>query len=571
MRNLQNRKEPAEELKEKSKERLRVFALYLILAMVIVLLFWMNGETAANNIGFDNENVYVLDEGWTMERGQETKPVTLPVDDSAAAGEAVSYTKILEKQDSYCNMIMFHSSHQRIKIYLDEELLYTFGYGQSTPVRASVGSAWQYTRLPEDWEGKELRIETKGVYDSYSGNQETVYLGTKTSLVFMVAKQKLISLLVDLFLFIMGVLLIISSFFFRAAHTEGRIRYLGIFAIVTSTWILLKSGVGQIFTGNILMSMNILYLLFGLMPILTISFLLTFDSFSKTKFMRGLYWFTIASYFAMQFLQLSDVMDYTQTVSLNHINFLLIVIGMAGICIRNKLKGEKIQDIPVFVACFTFAGFGAVDIYRFYFEKTMQSNVGFTQAGLICFVCSLGYSVVKQSSEEQTQMIENKTLKKIAYMDILTKLPNRTAFENRMEYYRTEKPDQEPMVMIVDLNGLKEINETYGHKAGDLAIIRIAQLLDRHFGLPLRTYRIGGDEFCVLAEGETDETFEKRVQHFLREVEDADKEYEFSFSAAYRYVRSKEEGIDKAFIYADKKMYACKMQMKQELAKEGSW
>ena len=45
MRNLQNRKEPAEELKEKSKERLRVFALYLILAMVIVLLFWMNGET----------------------------------------------------------------------------------------------------------------------------------------------------------------------------------------------------------------------------------------------------------------------------------------------------------------------------------------------------------------------------------------------------------------------------------------------------------------------------------------------------------------------------------------------
>ena len=55
--------------------------------------------------------------------------------------------------------------------------------------------------------------------------------------------------------------------------------------------------------------------------------------------------------------------------------------------------------------------------------------------------------------------------------------------------------------MIVDLNGLKEINDTYGHKAGDVAIIRIAQLLDRHFGQPLHTYRIGGDEFCVLAEG----------------------------------------------------------------------
>mgnify|MGYP000458883353 FL=1 len=156
-------------------------------------------------------------------------------------------------------------------------------------------------------------------------------------------------------------------------------------------------------------------------------------------------------------------------------------------------------------------------------------------------------------------------------MDILTKLPNRTAFENRMEYYRTECLGQGPMVMIVDLNGLKEINDTYGHKAGDLAIIRIAQLLDRHFGQPLRTYRIGGDEFCVLAEGETEETFGQRIRHFLGEVEEADKEYAFSFSAAYGYVKSGEEGIDKAFIYADKKMYACKMQMKQELAKEKSW
>ena len=63
MRNRQNTERPAEERKEKSKERLRVFALYLILAMVIVLLIWMNKETASNTIGFDNENVYALAEG----------------------------------------------------------------------------------------------------------------------------------------------------------------------------------------------------------------------------------------------------------------------------------------------------------------------------------------------------------------------------------------------------------------------------------------------------------------------------------------------------------------------------
>ena len=65
MRNLQNTERPAEERKEKSKERLRVFALYLILAMVIVLLIWMNKEPASNTIGFEKENEYPLGEAGT--------------------------------------------------------------------------------------------------------------------------------------------------------------------------------------------------------------------------------------------------------------------------------------------------------------------------------------------------------------------------------------------------------------------------------------------------------------------------------------------------------------------------
>ena len=99
MRNLQNTERPAEERKEKSKERLRVFALYLILAMVIVLLIWMNKETASNTIGFDNENVYALAEGWSMQYGGKTLQVALPLDSSAEAEEPVTYTRILEAQD----------------------------------------------------------------------------------------------------------------------------------------------------------------------------------------------------------------------------------------------------------------------------------------------------------------------------------------------------------------------------------------------------------------------------------------------------------------------------------------
>ena len=65
-----------------------------------------------------------------------------------------------------------------------------------------------------------------------------------------------------------------------------------------------------------------------------------------------------------------------------------------------------------------------------------------------------------------------------------------------------------------------------------------------------------------------EEIFRQRIRHFLSDVKEADKEYAFTFSAAYGYVKSGEEGIDKAFICADKKMYICKMQMKQERTEE---
>lgn len=554
---------------DRYKGNLRAFALYLVLAMVFVLVLWLYNETETEDVGFDLENVYNLKEGWIMEGDSVEKEVSLPVSTPISSRRALSFSRTLTAMDTYCNMILFHTTHQYVKVYLDGKLLYSFGYGQKSPIHISVGSAWQCVRLPEDWVGKTLRIETESDYDSYAGLQEEVFLGTKTSLIFMVIKQKQVSLLIDLFLFIMGILLIMISFFFRGVRTVRRIRNLGYFSIVTCTWILLKSGIGQLFSGNVLMSMNIMYLLFGLMPVLIVGFLLTFDTFVEKWYMRALYWYCISVYFIVLFLQFGNFMDFTRTITATHLNYLLIVAAL-GYCLTGQImRKERIEELPVYVACFAFAILGSVDIYHYYFVKIRQGEVGFSQAGLICFIGALGYSVVRQASKEQTRSIENEMLKKIAYMDILTDLPNRTAFEQKMEFYRKQAKEASVIVMIVDLNNLKGINDNYGHKSGDIAIIRIASLLKRHFNDTAQTYRIGGDEFCIISPSEPENAFQSKIENFLEDVKRADEEYAFHLEAAYGYVYCKEDGIDKAFIQADKEMYICKMHMKEKEKKDG--
>ena len=79
-------------------------------------------------------------------------------------------------------------------------------------------------------------------------------------------------------------------------------------------------------------------------------------------------------------------------------------------------------------------------------------------------------------------------LKYLAYHDQLTGAYNR----NYLEDIREDYDSQELYVTMVDIDGLKELNDTYGHEHGDLFIKSVCGELES-FGEPL--FRLGGDEF----------------------------------------------------------------------------
>lgn len=78
-------------------------------------------------------------------------------------------------------------------------------------------------------------------------------------------------------------------------------------------------------------------------------------------------------------------------------------------------------------------------------------------------------------------------------VDPLTLLLNRKAFDNRIE-----KVSYDTAIIVIDANNFKNINDEYGHIAGDKALVKIAKVIYTTFGRYGYCYRIGGDEFCVL-------------------------------------------------------------------------
>lgn len=185
--------------------------------------------------------------------------------------------------------------------------------------------------------------------------------------------------------------------------------------------------------------------------------------------------------------------------------------------------------------------------------------------------------------------------KKLAYTDVLTGLDNRTAFEMDLRRLQYEIRDHEKIVFIVfDLNNLKMVNDMLGHGAGDDYLKKGAQIIHKHFDCVGQCYRIGGDEFCVIAETSDDTALRDILENDFTQDMISEKKYicdgeKGYFAIAYgmavydkekllSFKKKRDKGDDEdeggcegatrdlhgAFSLADSRMYEKKRKMKEE-------
>ena len=115
---------------------------------------------------------------------------------------------------------------------------------------------------------------------------------------------------------------------------------------------------------------------------------------------------------------------------------------------------------------------------------------------------------------EQMQKIEYQALH-----DALTDLPNRTLFRDRAEQalLRANRDGSGFVVMLIDLDRFKDVNDTLGHHSGDLLLREIAGRLRRALRESDTVARLGGDEFGVVAPGLSDSATARALADKLRD------------------------------------------------------
>ncbi len=227
-------------------------------------------------------------------------------------------------------------------------------------------------------------------------------------------------------------------------------------------------------------------------------------------------------------------------------------------------------------------GFCSLAMSIFVFLQALYPLMPFYALGLMIGTCALHTFVIEDEKEEkrrmmaellareQKQEVELGTARHMAYTDPLTGIKNKSAYIEDIGIIETRVKDKKLSdfgIIVFDLNGLKIINDTKGHEAGDEYIRNASRLICKTFEhSPI--YRIGGDEFVAFLEGEDFTNHEELIKGFNKLIEKNQESGDVVISCGFANFNPKnDDSIMRTFERADQKMYNRKRILKANLAK----
>jgi diguanylate cyclase (GGDEF)-like protein/PAS domain S-box-containing protein len=176
---------------------------------------------------------------------------------------------------------------------------------------------------------------------------------------------------------------------------------------------------------------------------------------------------------------------------------------------------------------------------------------------------ALHYIVQLQDISERKRLEEH--LRHLADHDPLTGLRNRRLFEHdlKLQIARSRRYGEVAALMVIDLDGFKQVNDRHGHMVGDQALVSVAKALTRRLRETDLVARLGGDEFAVLLP-HIDRTGIDTVVRGLEQVisactvEAGDTVVHPAASVGFAMIDAATASAEQAVSDADRAMYAAK-------------
>lgn len=488
-------------------------------------------------------------------------------DDSAPAGIRSEYTMSQTEIPEGGRSLIFYTIHQNVQVYIGGELVYSQQPSRNNPFGKTPGNNWNTIPIYETDAGKEIKIVLIPVYESSIDIVPEFYFGSKVSIWREIIGESLSALVLSLVAILLGIVFMAFAVAnYRNIEKDNNLFMMGMFSLNIGLWKMCDMDAMSLLFQN---SIPLSYIPFFALLLVVVPFVLYIkELFSEEK--KIWYILCYVSIFVIVFssvLEIFQIADFRQTLWLNHLVMgAVLCVGIVMLIRELRLVGWS-RKLKIMVICLGSCLAGTMADICIYYVSSGTTNTVMGMLGFLIYIILLGVMSVREVSRLLTIGRKAKHYEQMAYHDQLTGLYNRAAYADYVE--KLDLKTKDCILIMLDLNNLKQCNDTLGHDKGDAYISNSAKLIHEVFGRIGKCYRMGGDEFCVFLKEVSLEKCQKLVEKLRVKTEEWNREsqekFEIKIACGYaRYEKEVDYDLGDTLRRADRMMYHEKFDMKQE-------
>jgi len=488
------------------KKHMKNYFLGLIsLCMFIFFIFIVFSQNYSDDFYHNDltKNIIQIPNNWHEKINNKSteNTVNFPNTFKYSPGNSYTFSRILDDDFSVeQNTLCIITGFSNLYVYLDNKLIYDFLDNNYDTYSNKGDETILLIKLPDNYQNKELRLETNmRSNSSLSYIMTTPLISNEVSIIYHLLLSQSYNLLIIFLLFTFAFIILATSLIatYKKVSQSHYLFFLGIFSLLSAIYSLSGTNILKLFVTN-----NYLRNVFAFIPLslIPLSLCIMISEHTKTKYRKGLnvaIHLLFLNFIIQSLLTYLHIFDFRFMLPASHITILICIIILVYTLIRSW--NDQTKSSRIFVFCIFPIIIGAlIDIIIYYRNISYYWGI-FFQTGVLFFITMQFFYVINAFWDNYILSIQSNMYKKMAFTDSLTNLNNRAAFEIKIKKIDNNLNSYSSIwCFSIDVNNLKDINDNLGHKYGDYLIINCATIIKNTFGDLGFCYRIGGDEFIVL-------------------------------------------------------------------------
>lgn len=498
-------------INDRNWTRMRIaFAVFAALALVFAFsCIYKSAKTAeedtkgVNNPGaiFDDTTYTSLNEGWTLthENGDKEQ-IILPVTINVTPGESFMLTRDWDNENIVDPALILYYERYGVQVYADNALIWQVN-------TTSLASRIMFTdpgfvEIPDGvFTPAELRIRFSGAEDGEYVLYEMT-CGTMAMAERDMIKHEISTMIILVVMLFMSISILIAYVLYAIRRfKEPRLLCLTVFLILSFLWGATDSfsavltGIPPEVIGTTL------YLSLMAMPIPMVVYIwLTCKR--RGLVLPALAYYGVINIVIRVILAHFELLRLDNSILASHIYSMVVIVTSLIALVREIRRDRENKSIKIMLAGGASLSFmAALALVLYWMGSAMYYRNSMLIGALVFFVFLMtgtAMDYTRRARNEQKKLQESEINERLSYIDSLTGLRNRRAFEKAVAEIEADTSIDNAMLVMFDVNGLKYTNDNYGHAAGDDLIIAAGEVIGETFESTGECYRIGGDEFAVI-------------------------------------------------------------------------